>query len=140
MAVIFAVVGGGAVVGIATSDPYSDYSEYNDYSDYDNYSNYSDAAERRKRRFDEKTREINNKKYKINSYKTNKVNEYLHSNSLKQQSGVSVSVSEVKKDGNTGIQNCENMKFIEESRRDQVAIDEIDEIINKIDKILQEDE
>ncbi len=28
MAVIFAVVGGGAVVGIATADPYDDYSNY----------------------------------------------------------------------------------------------------------------
>lgn len=138
MAVIFAVVGGGAVVGIATS--YSDYSNYYDYSDYDNYSNYSDAAERRKRRIEEKTREIDNKKYEINSYKINNVNEYLYSDSLKEQSGVTVSINEVEKDGYNGIQIDEDNKIGIQSQNTKVAIDEIDELINKIDKILQEGE
>lgn len=71
MAVIFAVVGGGAVVGIATSDPYSDYSDYSDYgdySDYSNYSNYSDAAERRQRQIQSKQKEITYAKSDLNTF------------------------------------------------------------------------
>lgn len=58
MAVIFAVVGGGAVLGIATSPDYGDYGDHSDHSDY---SNYSDEAERRQRRIEDKKREINSK-------------------------------------------------------------------------------
>ena len=85
MAIIGAVVGAGAVYGIATTDPYDDYSNYSNYSDYDNYANYSDAAERRRRRQEEKKREISNKEYEINSYKTQNVNGYLKSENLIKQ-------------------------------------------------------
>lgn len=50
MAIIFAVVGGGAVVGIATYDDHSDHSDHSDYSDYYNHSDYSDYAVRQERR------------------------------------------------------------------------------------------
>ena len=141
MAVIFAVVGGGAVVGIASSGgSYDDYSNYSNYSNYDNYSNYSDAAERRRRRREEKTREIDNKKYEINSYKTSNVNEHLQTNSLKKQSGVDVSLSSIQKDGDSKIQKVEKLSINKESSQVQLEIDEINKVINKIDKILQEGE
>lgn len=132
MAVIFAVVG-GAVVGIATSDPYSDY------SDYDNYSNYSDAAERRRRRMEEKKREIDDQKYEINTYKTNSVNGYLQSSFLKQQSGVSVSMMKVKDDADNKISNEEREKVKEESSSQVEELEQINRVIEKIDKVLREE-
>lgn len=139
MAVIFAVVGGGAVIGIATSDPYSDYSDYDDYSNYDNYSNYSDAAERRRRRLEDKKYEIENQKYDINSYKLNNVNQYLKSLSLKQQEGVTVSVSDVKKDGDMKIANEEKSSVRSECSMVQTEIKDIDKVLRKINEILEED-
>lgn len=139
MAVIFAVVGGGAVVGIATT-PSSGDSYYGDYSNYDNYSNYSDAAERRQRRIDAKKNEIDSQKNDVNSYKTNSVNSYLKSSSLKKESGVSVSVSEVKIDGDKKINDDVKANSYKESTKLQHEIDEISSVINKIDKILEEGE
>ena len=102
MAVI-AIVGAGAVIGAVSYDNHSDYSDYDNYEDYDNYSNYSDAAVRRQRRMDETNRKIDSQKHEINTYKSNSINGYLQSSSLKQQSGVNVSVPEVKKDGDSKI-------------------------------------
>ena len=128
MAVIFAVVGGGAVVGIATT-PTSGDSGYDDYDDYDNYGNYSDAAERKQRRIDAKKKEISNQKDEVNSYKTSSVNSYLQSSSLKQMSGVSVSVSEVKKDGDKKIINEVKANSDRECAELQCEINEINVVI-----------
>ena len=139
MAVIFAVVGGGAVVGIATT-PTSGDSGYDDYDEYDNYGNYSDAAERKQRRIDAKKKEISNQKDEVNSYKTSSVNSYLQSSSLKQMSGVSVSLSEVKKDGDKKIIHEVKANSDRESAELQCEINEINVVIDKIDKILKEGE
>ncbi len=135
MAIIGAVIGAGAVYGIATAEPYSDYSNY---SNYDNYSNYSDAAERRRRRQDEKTREITNKKYEINTYKKQSVNEYLQSKTLIEQTGVEVSIAAVKNDGNKKIKNEEEKNVERESGSLQKELCEIEALISKIDTILEE--
>lgn len=142
MAVIFAVVGGGAVVGIATTPVPGDsnYSDHSDYSNYDNYSNYSDAAERRRRRIEAKKREISNQKNEVNTYKTESVNDYLQSSSLKAESGVSVSVSAVKKDGDKKISDEVNRNTDRESAELVCEINEIEAVINKIDSILEEGE
>ena len=138
-----AVVGlafGGIAVGAVVYDNYSNYSDYDDYSDYDNYSNYSDAAVRRQRRIDAKKSEIDGQKNEINNYKINNVNEYLKSSSLKQQSGVSVSVSQVKKDGDDKIEDTIKTNIEKESAELVLQISEIDSVIEKIDKILGEGE
>lgn len=134
MAVIFAVVGGGAVVGIATSDPYSDYSDHSDWDEY------SDAAEKRRRRIEAKNKEIEDKKYEINTYKTQKVNEHLKSDALIQQEGTVVSVPEVEKDGDAKIQSEEDREIDRESKPVESEIQEIDRVISKIDSILAEDD
>ncbi len=140
MAIIFAVVGGGAVGGVVIGGVISEsYDDYGNYGNYGNYSNYSDAAERRKIRLAEKEKEIDSKKYEINSYKTNSVNEHLMTTSLKQQDGVRVSVSEVEKDGDANIQNKENMDIGRASSDIQLEKIQLDKVIKKIDKILQED-
>ena len=136
MAIIFAVVGGGAVVGIATTDPYSDHS---DYSNYSNYSNYSDAAERRARRRKEKEKEIGEQRFDINTYKINSVNDYLKSEYLKQQSGISVNLSAVEQDGNDKISNEENDYLKRESADIKKEISDIEELLKKIDTILEEE-
>ena len=100
MAVIFAVVGGGAVLGIDTSPDYGDYGDHSDHSDY---SNYSDEAERRQRRIEDKKREINSKKSNVNTYKTQSVNSYLQSSTLREESGVTVNLAEVRRDGDKKI-------------------------------------
>lgn len=135
MAIIGAIIGGGAIIGIATADEYSDYSNY---SDYDNYSNYSDAAERRKRRQTQKMGEINNKRYEVNTYKSESVNEYLQSDHLIQTPGVEVSVTSVKTDGDKKLQADESRMINSESALLKKEIKQIDDLIGKIDKILEE--
>jgi formyltetrahydrofolate synthetase len=139
MAVIFAVVGGGAVVGIATTPAEdSNYSDYSDYSNYGNYSNYSDAAERRQRRIENKKREIDSQKTTVNSYKTDSVNSYLQSSKLKQESGVDVSLSEVKKDGDKKIDNQLGSDLERDTADIEKEIEKIDAVMGKIEKILKE--
>lgn len=135
-----AVVGlalGGIAIGAVVYDNHSDHS---DYSDYDNYSNYSDAAERRQRRIDAKKSAIRIQKDDINTYKTNNVNDYLQSSALKKQSGVEVSVAEVKKDGDSKIEDVITMNSERESAGVVAEIDDINEVLGKINKILEEGE
>lgn len=135
-----AVVGlalGGIAIGAVVYDNHSDHS---DYSDYDNYSNYSDAAERRQRRIDAKKSAISIQKDDINTYKTNNVNDYLQSSALKKQSGVEVSVAEVKKDGDSKIEDVITMNSERESAGVVAEIDDINEVLGKINKILEEGE
>lgn len=134
MAVIFAVVGGGAVIAIASSD-YSDRS----YTEHSDYGNYSDEAERRRRRMDAKKQEIEGKKQEVNAYKLNSVNEYLHTDSLIQQSGVSVSIPEVQKDGNATIERDQTSNIDRESAQKRIELNEINQLIGRIDQILQEE-
>ena len=135
-----AVVGlalGGIAIGAVIYDNHSDYS---DYDDYDNYSNYSDAAERRQRRLDAKRKEINGQEQEVNTYKTNNVNEYLKSVSLKNQSGVEVSVNEVKKDGDGKIEYDTKVNSDRESAEIVAQMKQIDSVLDKIDEILEEGE
>lgn len=138
MAVIFAVVGGGAIVGIANSDPYSDYSDHSDYSNYGNYSNYSDAAERRKRRIAAKEAEVAQGTQEVNQYKINRVNGYLKNQQLISESGETVSVDAVKNDGYGKIERDEKSKIASETNNIQQEVDEIDAAIATIDRILED--
>lgn len=138
MAVIFAVVGGGAIVGIANSDPYSDYSDHSDYSNYGNYSNYSDAVERRKRRLAAKEEEVRQGTQEVNQYKINRVNSYLESQQLISEPGETVSISAIKNDGFSKIDYDEKKKVEKETRSTQQEVDEIDAAIAVIDKILED--
>lgn len=138
MAVIFAVVGGGAIVGIANSDPYSDYSDHSDYSNYGNYSNYSDAAERRKRRIAAKEAEVAQGTQEVNQYKINRVNGYLKNQQLISESGETVSVDAVKNDGYGKIERDEKSKIASETNNIQQEVDEIDAVIATIDRILED--
>ena len=137
MAIIFAVVGGGAVVGIATSDPYDDYSNYSDYSNYGNYSNYSDAAERRRRRIAAKEEEVRQGAQEVNQYKSNRVNVYLKNQELISEPGETVCVGDVKSDGDQKIDLDEKRNFASETKSIQQEIDEIDATIASIDRILE---
>lgn len=79
MAVIFAVVGGAAVIGIAGSDTntHSDYSDYY-YSDYSNHSDYSDAAVRRERKRNELNKNIDSERSSALSYIDQTVKPYIN--------------------------------------------------------------
>lgn len=138
MAVIFAIVGGGAVVGIATSDPYSDYSNHSDYSNYGNYSNYSDAAERLKRRREAKEAEIRQGVENVNQYKINRVNGYLESRQLISEPGETVSVGAVERDGYGKIDREEKKDIASETKSARQEVDEIDAVLAAIDRILEE--
>ncbi|MGN1191043.1 MAG: hypothetical protein ACI4S0_00080 [Dorea sp.] len=138
MAVIFAVVGGGAIIGIANSDPYSDYSNHSDYSNYGNYSNYSDAAERRKRRIAAKEEEIKQGVQEVNQYKINHVNAYLKNEMLISKTGETVDVRSVEEDGNEKILLDEKVAVIQQTKSTQQEIEEIDAVIATIDRILED--
>lgn len=138
MAVIFAVVGGGAIIGIANTDPYSDYSDHSDYSNYGNYSNYSDAAERRRRRIAAKENEVKQGVQEVNQYKINRVNSYLKNQQLISEPGETVSVSEVSKDGYDKISTEEKESVANETMGIKKEIKEIDGVIKAIDRVLEE--
>jgi len=142
MAVIFAVVGGGAIVGIiAAPGPYSDYSnhsKHSEYSDYGNYSNYSDAAERRRRRIAAKEDEVKEGTQEVNQYKINRVNDYLKNQQLISESGATVSVDAVKEDGDGRIEQDKKIKIATETRDIQQEVDDIDAAIDAIDRILKD--
>lgn len=138
MAVIFAIVGGGAIVGIANTDSYDDYDDYDDYSNYGDYSNYSDAAERRKRRIAAKEEEVKQGVQEVNQYKINQVNGYLQNQQLISESGETVSVDAVKNDGYEKINSNEKKKIDSETRSVQQEVDKIDAVIATIDRILED--
>lgn len=135
MAVIFAV--GGAVIGGAVVLGHSDYSDYIAHNDY---SAYSDAAEQRQRRINAKETEIKEQVADVNTYKTQSVNDYLRSASLKSEDGVTVSVSAVKSDGDQKIEDEVKINTDRESAGLVSEIGEIDSVLNKIDKILEEED
>lgn len=135
MAVVFAVVGGGAIVGIATSDPYSDHSDYSNYGDY---SNYSDAAERRSRRIAAKKEEIETTEQMIDQYKISKVNDYLDDRQLINEKGRTVSLYAVKNNGDSKLNHNERQAVIAQTKERQQEIEEIDAAIATIDTILEE--
>ena len=139
MAVIGAI-GGVIGVGLFGAVVYDNYGDYGNYSDYDNYSDYSDAAERQRRRREAKDQESEGPKLEINAYKANSVNEYLESEALKRESGVNVSVKEVKKDGDAVINRAVMSDSERESAGLKAEIEEIDKVLTKIDKILKEGE
>ena len=130
MAVIGAVIGAGVLGAVI----------YDNYGNYGNYSNYSDAAERSRRRREAKNQEIDGQKLEINAYKANSVNEYLSSETLKRQSGVTVSVKEVKEDGDAVISGAVQRDSERGSAGVNAELDEIDKVLTKIDKILKEGE
>lgn len=138
MAIIFAVVGGGAIVGIANSDSHSDYSDHSDYSNYGNYSNYSDAAERRRRRIAAKEEEIKQSVQEVNQYKINPVNTYLKNQQLISEPGETVSVNGVEIDGYEKISYDEKKKISSETSDAQQEIDKIDAVIGAIDRVLED--
>lgn len=135
-----AIIGAVVTVGVIGAVMYDNHSDYSDYSNYDNYSNYSDAAERKRRRMEAKQSDIANQKHEINAYKTDNVNEYLKSESLKRQSGVDVSISAVKEDGDSKITETVNTNAERESADLTVDIENIDRVIKTIDRILEEND
>jgi len=136
MAIIFAI-GGGAVVGaVIAGVSHDDYSDYSNYSDYDNYSDYSDYAERRKRRIEALKKDINKDADHVNQYKIESINMHLVNESLIKQSGETVSLESVKKDGDQKIENCEKEEVTSACNSLELEIAEIDRIISKIDSFL----
>ncbi len=135
MAVIFAVVGGAVVIGLCSD---SDHSDYSDYSNYDNYSNYSDAAERRERRLRAKQEETESARQKVNEYKSDSVNPCLTLKSLIMEPGESVEVPSVQRNGNEKITDEERKKIDAETADMKKEVNEIDQVISKIDKLLEE--
>ncbi len=111
---------------------------YDDYSNYDNYSNYSDAAERRARRRREKEREIEEDSIEVNTYKVNKINEYLKSENLKMEPGVSVGLKAVKEDGYKKIDDEKERYFSNKTSDIVEEVKKIDCLLEKINKALEE--
>jgi len=131
MSIVFAVVGGAVYMGIT-------YSDHNDYSNYDNYSNYSDAAVRRERRLQAKREEKKRARQEVNAFKADSVNAYLKSDALINEPGESVNVPAVERDANEKITDEERQESTSETADLQKEINEIDNVIFKIDKILEE--
>lgn len=136
MAVVFAAGGtaiGGVIIGVIAEASYDDYS---DYSNYGNYSNYSDAAERRRRRIEAKERDIRENVVTVNTYKINRVNEFLDDESLIREPGETVSTYQVKEDGERKIRIEEDKSLYATTRSLQNEISELEEAIRNVDAII----
>ncbi len=136
MTIIFAVVGGAAVVGgIASSDSHSDYSNY---SDYDDYSNYSDVAVRRERRLNEINKNINSERKEAEVYINNELRNYLKNTDYSNKTASQILETDYNKlDINVQErikQSFEN-KANQEKSKIQEEINEIDNILNILDEI-----
>jgi hypothetical protein len=130
MVIIGAVVGGGAIVGLA-------YDDHSDHSDYGNYDNYSDAEERRRRRKNAKQAEVDSCVQDINQYKNYNINPYLSDQTLIAQSGVEVSVEKVRQDGSAKIDHEEEETVSRDTKDIKKEIEEIDSVLAAIDRVLE---
>ena len=136
MAVIFAVVGVGAVIGIA--EDYSNHSDYSDYSDYSNHSDYSDAAIRQAMRVQAQQSSIRSAAVDLHDYKEESVNPKLKSRRLKDTPAMQVDEDDMDRDAKARIQQEENSQINRATAEERERIAEIDRLFQRIDEIQRE--
>ena len=128
MAVIFAVVGGGAVAVIGVGSSYSEYSAYSDA--------YSDAAERKRLRMENKKKEISDAAVQMGDYKRNYINPYLTSQNLVYTNAVNVSPEELDNDVRSNIEKKmrEEIDSNSQIKEYQKELQEIEALLERLDK------
>ena len=131
MAVLFWAVGGV----VASAVLHDDHSDYDNYDNYDNYSNYSDYAERKRRRIASLKSETESAASELSGYKRNIVNPQLNSQTLKNQSAMSVSEQEMNDDATSKINKQIEIDEISETSNLEKELKTINSILEKISDI-----
>lgn len=137
MAIVFAIGGviGGAIIGAACED-YSNYSNYSDYSDYDDYEDYVERSNQRELQFRNEQSFLENT---INTYKSNDMNPYLTGDCY-DGSGIdfisanSTYLLDVNAKDNIAVEQNREIDLLAGDL--SVEIDEVNNLINKIDTML----
>ena len=139
MAVIFTPVIGAAVsVGVIGAIAHDDHSDYSNYHDYSNWGEYSDYAERQRRRLASLQSDTESAARELSSYKRITVNPELLNPTLKAQSAMRVSSSEMDTDAKAKIQR--SIEHDEESETSSLKreLELVDDILSKISRIERE--
>ena len=124
MAVIFAAIGGGAVIAaIAASDDYGDHSDYSAYS--------NQAEQERKRKLETAIEDLS-------SYKKSDINPMLYDKRLKESDAMEVSEDEMSRDVQAGAEEDRQRRTEVEGASAAKTITEIDQLLARIDKIQKE--
>ncbi len=134
MAVIFWAVGGV----VASAILHDDHSAHSDYNNYGDHSDYSDAAERKRRRLETMKSEAKSQVQELSGYKSNIVNHELSSQTLKQQTAMRVSESEMDGDVKAKInRQIEHDQTVETSELKN-ELEVVDDLLSKISSIERE--
>lgn len=124
MAVIFAAIGGGAVIAaIATSDDYGDHSDYSAYS--------NQAEQERKRKLETAIEDLS-------SYKKSDINPMLYDKRLKEADAMEVSEVEMSMDVQSRAEEERKRHNKKKGASAEKTITEIDRLLARIDTIQKE--
>ena len=133
MAIIFAVVGGGAIVGISTYENYSDWDAYSDWGEY------SDAAERKRKRIEAQKQEAKSSAQNLLKYKEDTVNPELTDEQLKEESAMTVSAGAMDTDVKMRLDATVLVESEEQAKEETRKIKEIDRLLKRIREIEEEE-
>ena len=134
MAVIFWAVGGV----VASAVLHDDHSAYGDYDNYSNHSDYSDYAERQRRRLASLQSDTESAARELSNYKSYTVNPELSRQSLKSQSAMRVSGTEMDTDAKAKINRKIEHDEDSETSSLKSELSLIDDVLGKISRIERE--
>ena len=134
MAVIFWAVGGV----VASAVLHDDHSAYGDYGDYGDWSEYSDYAERQRRRLASLQSDTESAARELSTYKHYTVNPELSSQSLKNQSAMRVSGTEIDTDAKAKINRSIEHDEDSEASSLKSELSLIDDVLGKISRLERE--
>jgi len=124
MAVIFAAIGGGAVIAaIAASDDYGDHSDYSAYS--------NQAEQERKRKLETAIEDLS-------TYKKSDINPMLYDKRLKEADAMEVSEVEMSMDVQSRAEEERKRHNKKKGASAEKTITEIDRLLARIDAIQEE--
>ena len=134
MAVIFWAVGGV----VASAVLHDDHSDYDDYDNYSNHSDYSDYAERQRRRLASLQSDTESAARELSNYKSYTVNPELSRQSLKSQSAMRVSGTEMDTDAKAKINRKIEHDEDSETSSLKSELSLIDDVLGKISRLERE--
>ena len=133
MAVLFWATAGVVVSAVF----HDDHSAHSDYDNYGNYSNYSDYAERQRKRLESLQSDTESAAQELSGYKRSNVNPELSSQTLKAQSAMRISVSEMDTDAMAKINRRIELDEVSTSSL-KSELELIDDVLGKISRIERE--
>lgn len=129
MPIVFAAIGGGAVVGVIAIGSHSDH------HDHSNWHEYSNAAEVMKRKAAGLKENTESAARELHNFKFNEVNPNLTSEKLKQAPAMTVNLNEMNKNAVDKITQEQNREVQRDTRELQTDLQEIDKLLSRIEQL-----